>query len=370
MKKQTTGLNRVLSLWVLPALLATIFLPEAAHSQLAGGCRCGAISGFHSETRRHVSEETTEAADEIVRALKSQSQQNSGYLDRQVEADRRIADGEAQNAARLARSLIRAEAESGRHDPNPDFCLLMDSALEPVLPERHHVSGIDGITGAATDWSVGRAPVVRENGVRMAAWLAEERERLKDVGGARDATTDWEFALNRKTLPLDDPAFREALSRLVANTVDPFPSRPLTESDLKTPAGLAEAVRRGAAEARNRAAIAAVGTMLKLSEPAYPASPYRKIVAQSRSPQEIPDVLGELQALDIRIAAYSEPSAATLNRRHSKTEKALLQDLIDIQSLNARISHLRLIQEAGNTVVLAAILGILTDGATANLIPQ
>ncbi len=351
---------------MIAVLLAAAVLPEAVHSR----CLCGTINGFHSETRRHVTEETTEAASRIVGALKSLSRQNSNYLDRQVEANRRMADGEAQNEASLARSLIRADAESGRHDPNPDFCLLVDSALVPALPERHHISGINGVTGAATDWSAGRVPVVHENGVRMAAWLAEERERLRDVGGARDATTDWEFALSRKTLPADDPEVREALSRLIANTVDPFPPRPLTVGDLKTPAGLAEAVRRRAAEARNRAAIAAIGTVLEFAEPAHPAIPYRNIAAQSRRVQELPELLSERQTLDIRIAAYNEPNAETLDRRHSKTERALLQDLIDLQSLNARISYLRLSQEAGNTVVLAAILGILTDGTTANLVPR
>ena len=353
-------------LLTIAALLAAVSIPQTAHSR----CMCGTISGFHSETRRHVSEETAEAADLIVGAIKGHSRQNSNYLDRQVEANRRMADSEAQNEARLARSLIRAEAESGRHDPNPDFCLLVDSALVPSLPARHHISGIDGVTGTATDWSAGAVPVVRENGMQMAAWLAEERERLRDVGGARDATTDWEFALNSRTLPTEDPEVREALSRLIANTVDPFPPRPLTEGDLKTPAGLAEAVRRRAAEARNRAAIAAIGAALGLAEPAHPATPYRNIAAQSRRRQELPELLSELHTLDIRIAAYNEPNAETLDRRHSKTERALLQDLIDLQSLNARVSYLRLRQEAGNTIVLSAILGVLTDGTTANLVPQ
>ena len=366
MMRSVVKLHGPVPLRIIAALLAAVALPASVHSR----CLCGTIEGFHSETRRHVSEETTEAAGRIVGALKSLSRQNSNYLDRQVEANRRMADGEAQNEARLARSLIRAEAESGRHDPNPDFCLLVDSALVPALPERHHISGINGVTGAATDWSAGSVPVIRENGVRMAAWLAEERERLRHVGGARDATTDWEFALNRKTLPADDPQVREALSRLIANTVDPFPPRPLTEGDLKTPSGLAEAVRRRAAEARNRAAIAAIGGVLDLAEPAHPATPYRNVAAQSRREQELPDLLSERQTLDIRIAAYNEPNAETLDRRHSKTERALLQDLIDIQSLNARISYLRLNREAGNTVMLAAILGILTDGSTANLVPQ
>ena len=51
------------------ALLAAALLPGQGYSQIAGGCRCGAISGFHSETRRHVTAETAEAAERIRRCV-------------------------------------------------------------------------------------------------------------------------------------------------------------------------------------------------------------------------------------------------------------------------------------------------------------
>ena len=354
----------------MAALLAALMTPTVAVSQLGAGCRCGAISGFHAQTRRHVTAETADAADRVVRALQGHAQQTSSHLDRQVEAERRIADGEAQNRAKLARSVIRAEAESGRHDPNSDFCLLVDTALEPALPDAEQFSGMREVSGAVGEWSSGRVEPVRENGVRMAAWLAEQRVRLQDAGDAQDATTDWQFALERLTLPLEDSGYREALSRLVSNTIDPFPPRPLSETDLKTPAGLAEAVRRASAESRNRAAVAAIASVLELAEPTHPAEAYRTIADQSRRGQDLPDVLSELQALDVRVSAYDAPTAEALERRHSKTERALLQDLIDLQSLNARISQLKLAQELRTSVVLAAILGTLTDGAVSNLIPQ
>ena len=78
-------------------------------------------------------------------------------------------------------------------------------------------------------------------------------------------------------------------------------------------------------------------------------------------------MISELQALDIRTAAYFVPTSDALELRHIKTEAALLQDLIDLQSINARIALHRLEQESRNAVVLAAILGIMTDGTTANL---
>ena len=353
---------------LLGGLIAGV-APTASQAQFAAGCRCSTISGYHSETRDHVTEQTTEAARQIVGALRSQTRQNSNYLDRQVEANRRIADGEAQNRAKLARTIIRAEAESGQHDPNPDYCLLMDAAAAAELPPKNALPGIKGVIGSAVDWSEGRAAPVRENGVKMAGWLADERSRLSQAGGAVDATTDWEIALGSATLPTDDARYRQALTRLIANTVDPFPPRPLSEDDLTSPAGLAEAVRRQVASARNRAAIAALTKRLELAAPVHASEPYRTIAARSRYSGEIPEVISDLQALDIRTTAYFAPTQDALELRHIKTEAALLQDLIDLQSINARISLHRLEQESRNAVVLSAILGIMTDGTTANLQP-
>ena len=346
---------------------AVFVLAGEGHALLAPGCQCGVISGYHKDTREHVTEETTEAARQIVGALRRQSEQNSNYLDRQVEASRRIADGEAQNEARLARSIIRAEAESGDYDPNPDYCLQLDSALQPRLPDRNLIGGLDGVTESATNWTIGNSPAVRENGVAMARWLSEERSRLRNAGGARDATTDWEFALESETLPIEQTEYRQALTRLIANTIDPFPSRPLFETDLQTPAGLAESVRRQTTEARNRAAISSISAVLQLAEPTIPAGPIRGIANRSRREFELPDLVSELQALEVRIAAYNEPSTDSLLVRHSKTERALLQDIIDLQAVNARLAYLRLVQESRNAVVFAAILGIMTDGTTASL---
>ena len=346
--------------------LAFCFDPSPAAAQFAG-CRCGAINAMHNSTRQHVTEEATEAAQRIIEALRLQTQQNSRYLDRQVEAEERISDGESQNQARLLRSQFRADAESGRFDPNPDFCLILDTALEPALPLSTDIASADAAIDSAASWTRGQSESVVENGIRMAAHLAHEREQVKRAGGAEDATTEWQSMLGHPTLALDDELVRRALPRLIANTVDPFPSKPLSEADLRTPAGLSEAVRRRATEARNQAAIAAIESVLGISSPSLPAEPYRRIAAQSRYQSPIPDIISELQALEIRTSAYYSPNAETLETRHNKTERALLQDLIDLQSLHARIALLQLQQDGRTAILLASILGLLTDGSTSNL---
>lgn len=365
MNEQKT--NVIAALLMIGFLALSIWwVPHPSSAQFAG-CRCASIRAMHNDTQSHVTEETTEAASQIIEALRAQTQQNSRYLDRQVEAAERIADAGSQNDAQLARSRARAAAESGKFDPNPDFCLVLDTALAPQLPANSDIPTAAAVAGSAASWSRGKAAPIAQNGLKMAAFLAREREEIRRANGVEDATTEWSAALNQPTLNLSDELLRRALPRLIANTVDPFPPIPLSEADLKTPAGLSEAVVRRATQARNQAAIAAIEFSLQLASPAIPSLPYKKIAERSRYHHDIPDLISEQQALAIRGNAYYSPDAKTLEIRHTKTERALLQDLLDLLAINTRIAHLRLQQESRAVVVQAALLGLLTDGSTTNL---
>lgn len=359
---------KIVSAGSLPVTVLAVALSAQPSLAFSPGCPCGAVQGMHSQTRQHVSRETTETARQIVGALREHSGQNSRYLDRQVEAIKRIADGQEQNSSLRLRDRFRAEAESGRFDPNSDFCLLMDISGESGGNSLRSANGPRDVVRGASDWMSGAVVPVQEHGVKMAAYLAAEREELKNAGGAKDATTDWKLVTGHPTIPLDDLRVQNALARLVSNTIDPFPSRPLTEQDLRTPAGLSEAARRRATEARNHAAMAAIELALELGNPVLPSDPYRRIAARSHYAADIPDMISELQRLDIRVASYDVPTEDTLEERHRKNERALLQDLIDIQSLSARLNFHRLQQESRNSVVLAAILGVMTDGTTTTLL--
>lgn len=354
---------------VWAALAVGACIPASQADALLGGCPCGAVSSLHGETRAHTTRATTQAAREVVAALQEQTKQNSRYLDRQVEAHKRIADGEAQNAALRLRDMFRAEAEGRQFDPNPDFCLLMD-ASEHTQPGGVAEQSRTAISESVANWSNGAAQPVREGGIGMAAWLAREREELAQIGGTSDATSDWSWVFNTPTIPASDQDGRRALARLLSNLVDPHPPKPLTADDLRTPAGLSEAARRRSIDARNQAALAAAEFAVRLRLPDMPAEAFKRIAARSRYSEPIPDFISELQALDIRTAAYFIPDADTLELRHSKTERALLQDLLDLQAINARINYLDLEAAARTAVVVAAIVGILTDGAASNLQPQ
>ncbi|MDE0305482.1 MAG: hypothetical protein OXI87_11480 [Albidovulum sp.] len=333
------------------------------------GCDCATVSRLHSGTRSHVTRQTRDAANTVVEGIRKHSGQNSRYLDRQVEAMKRIADGQEQNATMRIRDIVRAEAESGRFDPNPDYCLLFDASEANSNSRKDANPGLQAAVEAST-WASGDRDVIRTHGTKLAAWLARERRELAGSGGSDDATTDWGMVFDRPTADLDDPDVKASIARLVANTVEPEPRRPLTDAELETPGGLAESLKRQATSARNNAAIAALKSVLSIAAPRIPSEHFNTIAARSHYGKPIPDLISELQQLDIRTTSYFAPKPAALDQRQAKTERALLQDVIDIMSLNARIGYRRLELENRNTVVLAAILGMMTDGSTSNLLPE
>ena len=358
-------LNRRIVLVTAAGLAASLHGTAAQ----AIGCPCSAVGAAHAQTRGHVTDETTRAAGSIIQALREQTRQTSQHLDRQVEADRRIADGADQNATMRLRERFRAEAESGRFDPNPDFCLLLDIADDAIDAVPPALLVGDAIASDINDWSLGRDPAVKANGVRLAAYLQAEHDSLAGLGGIADPTTDWTLLTGSATAEFSDPAVRKAVARLIANTINPFPPAPLSDDVVGTPAGLSEAAIRRATEAREQAAVNAILPMIDLAAPDEPSDAYRVIAARSRYREDIPDIISELQRLDIRTQAYYAPLPAALEERHGKGERALLQDVLDIQSLQARLSYLRLAQEMRIAILLAAMLGIMTDGTRSDLPP-
>ena len=317
----------------------------------------------------HVTRQAKEAANTVVEGLRSHSRQNSRYLDRQVEAMKRIADGQEQNATMRIRDIVRSEAESGRFDPNPDYCLLYDAS------EASSKSRMDKNPGTlaafeASAWSSGEKDVIRTHGTKLAAWLAKERRELAEAGGSIDATTDWGLVFGSPTAALDDPAVRASVARLISNIVEPEPRRPLSDAELSTPGRPVripeKAGRLGPKQRshfRTRSGSAERGAANSVEQ-------FKTIADRSHYGEPIPEFISELQQLDIRTAAYFAPKSAALDQRHAKTDRALLQDMIDIASLNARLGYRRLELESRNTAVLAAILGMMTDGSTSNLMPR
>ncbi|MCY4260002.1 MAG: hypothetical protein OXC91_07035, partial [Rhodobacteraceae bacterium] len=146
--------------------LVLAMVPTPGWSLFAAGCPCGVVAGQHDRTREHVTEATTVAAREIIRGLRAQTRQLSDFLDRQVEADRRMADATAQIDTQRLREEIRARAESGAFDPSPDSCLQYDLLKSPI--DRSLPMTVDRVVGPVQDWTAGEALPIRAGGVRLA----------------------------------------------------------------------------------------------------------------------------------------------------------------------------------------------------------
>ncbi|MCY4445993.1 MAG: hypothetical protein OXC02_05990, partial [Rhodobacteraceae bacterium] len=97
---------------------------------------------------------------------------------------------------------------------------------------------------------------------------------------------------------------------------------------------------------------------------------YTTLAKLSNYNEEVPEQISQIQVMDIRSMLYYSPTLDSLANRQQKNETALLQDLIDLNSLNTRINFIRLEQEARNSVVLASILAAMTDNGYTNLIPN
>lgn len=361
-----SGRSKWLS-FLLP-VVGLVFVGTPGLALFGPGCQCGPIGSFHASTRSHVTKEATEAARNIIEALQAHSRQQSSYLDRQVEAQKRLADGEQQNDSMRLREEFRAEAESGKYDPNEDFCHLVDLS---IAREQLKVANFspEEITREVGDWSSGKPEIVQKSGVHLAAWLQEEKDTIGAIGNIEQPTTDWGLVADHATIPVEQPHVKEALTRLITNTVDPIPPIPLSKRNLQTPGGLSEAVLRDSIAARKQAASSLMENSIGLSLPSESSIGYKALAQQSHYETVIPDQISQLQTLDIRTSVYFTPSVETLQDRHEKNEKALLQDLIDLNSLNTRLNYLRLVQETRTAIVLAAILATLTDNEYGNLIP-
>ena len=352
----------------LMGLLLLMLVAHPSWAVFGAGCQCGAISSYHSKTRNHVSQETTHAAHEIINALRAHSAQQSRYLDRQVEAHKRIADAQQHIHSVRLRKQFRAEAESGRYDPNPDFCHLVDLSAQ-VLPTKT-ISANQIIDHATNNWSLGTNEIVQKNGIRMAAWLHREKQAIGSINNIDNPTIDWGLITDHSTISLSESYLPEAIARLASNTVDPIPPIPITNQALKTPQGLSEAAIRDSIHARKKAAMKAIEYAIELHMPVESGGVYTTLAKLSNYNEEVPEQISQIQVMDIRSMLYYSPTLDSLANRQQKNETALLQDLIDLNSLNTRINFIRLEQEARNSVVLASILAAMTDNGYTNLIPN
>lgn len=393
MKPARPGSRKAFSIRV--ALLAgittfsSILAPEPVLAW-GGGCNCGAISAMHSSTRSNIRTHVTNqhnntrnvirnehnetrtqivnaiqlAAQQIIFALTQQSRENSNHLDRQVEAMKRIEDAAQVNAQDRMRQQFRAEAESGRFDPNPFACLLLDLFGSGGGTAGGAAAGSDVANQVARRIS-GDDPAVRAGGTTLSRRVVDDRDRFAGFRGSERASTDWSLIVERPTLDLSDAQTREVVNLIISNAIDATPLPEVTEAELRTPQGLDRAARREMILARQRASLESIGMSLNMRTPvmsdANAVRAFREMAESSSYNRDVPNRLSELQQLDIRTVHHYAPGVDRAREVAQMDERQILNEIWQVMAINTRIAYLHLELASRDAVVNALILASLND---------
>lgn len=350
-----------------------------------GGCNCGTILQYHRDTQRIIGDKIDESATRIIRALTGQDEsynlidalqghaaETGAHIDRTVEASERIEDAAQLNETKRLRDEFRARAESGDFDPNPVACLLLDMFSGQGGGTGGQSGGAGGMNGsdvmnAAMEWGSGNHPAIQAGGTALGKYIVD---RDLALGGK---STDWSLVFENPTMDMEGDN-GEAIARMTETLFYPAPPRPLTASELETPAGLAEAARREYVDDVISMAQRGVAFGMNMRAAVGPSAPYKVLVddqiAEGAYTTPLGDSISELQQLEIRALARYAPSEQAVLDRQNMNQKALLMELIDQMALSNRMQYMQLNLESTNAGTLAAITSLLAQGRTGNIAAQ
>ncbi|WP_375264180.1 hypothetical protein [Palleronia sp.] len=296
-----------------------------------------------------------ELANRLIEALRLQTGETSSYMDKQIEADKRFLDATQQNETQRLRDQFRAEAESGKFDPPKDVCLVAG------LYAKGDSNGTTGGRGSEARADVmaqmtGADPAVQQGGTALARSVVDG---IEPYDGRSDGTVDVSIMLEDPTIDMSDEQTRRVVTRLMRNMIDPTPPRPVTAEELLTPEGVARAAEQQGRQSRLSAATELQGMTLNMRDGVVSSEGFRPLAADSAYNRDIPDVISELQAIDIRTVAHYAmlPEAAAEDR----TVNSYLHRILDVMSINTRIAYLSLELQNRQAIAQAAQLGALLD---------
>lgn len=369
---------------LLSTVLATsgLMLVATAPAQAQVGCNCGTILQFHRDTQRIIGDKIDETGRKIIQALTGSTEnynlidalqgstaETGAHIDRTVEANKRIADAQAMNDTKRLRDEFRARAESGEFDPSPVACLLLDMFSGTGGGGQTTPGGMNGsdIMNLVTEWGSGKHPAVQQGGTALGKYIVDSRLALAGK------STDWSLVFENPTMDLEGDK-GEAVRRMTETLFYPAPPRPLTESEIATPAGTAEAARREYVDDVSSIAQRGVAFGMNMRAAVGPSAPYKVLVEDQIAPgaytTPLGDTISELQQLEIRSLARYAPSEQSVLDRQNMNEKALLMEIIDQMSLANRMQYMQLNLDSTNAGALAAVVSLLAQGRTGNIAAQ
>lgn len=343
------------------ALLAATAVSFTMMAQSAHAWRAtSSLQVTQNNTMRDIRAEVERQGRSIVQALRMHAGEGSAYADKQIEAQKRFTDSAQQNAVQRLRDEFRAKAESGQFDPNPYSCLLAG-----LFAEDGATGGGAGVPGAGS--SVGARVMedlsggdekVRAGGAELAVSVIQSIAPYK---GRADGTTNFAPLFENPTLDLSQENGQEIVTRLVRNMIDSTPPRPVTSAEMSTPEGAARAAKQQEVSARNSAAAEILAMRINMIEPLVSSESYMPFVQKSAYNREVPDMISEMQAIDIRTVFDYAPKPEAMKERERKNERALMMDLLNIMAINTRIAYLSLEMQTRQATVDAAILASLNN---------
>lgn len=287
----------------------------------------------------------------LVEALRMQTGENSAYADKQIEAIKRIQDASDQNATDLARQEIRAKAESGEFDPDPNFCLLMDlfkgSSSAPAGP----------LNGSKIVSRVnGEAAVLGSAGAASAIGQMSNRKVVID---GQDASVRGATYFEVPTVDLSDEATAQAATDFFLYIKDPIPMQIVTEQEA------AGSVEKSAQRAIQRGRLAR-GSLVdeswamtqNMATPTTPKAQLAGILEGVNYNREVPDNLSELQVLDLRVLSHYLPGPLNTG---TETPAQTLQKIHQLQSIQARMQYMSLEMQRRSLMTQAVMLAKMIE---------
>ena len=289
----------------------------------------------------------------LLQALRMQTGEQSAYADKQIEAFKRIQDAAQQNDTDRVRQQIRARAESGEFDPNPDACLLLDLFGSRAAP----TSGAQGTAVAAA-----AAAQKSQIGAMGAAAATRAMADKQVMINGHDATKRASTFLEAPTVNMGEGQMNQAAQDFILKMLDPTPMIPVPASEANRSEGVAKKAVQETRQNRDSIVLENWAMLNNMSSNVVDGAELRKWAEGTPYNRDIPDSASELQALDVMTIRHYAPPADEASR--TVQTGVVLQKIHQLTAIQARMQYMQLEIDRRNLLTQSAILArmIESDG--------
>lgn len=347
----------VRSLLFAGTALASVTFGNAAMA----ACSCGGVQNIVHRAQENINSHTTDVGNQITQTILKGVAQLSAYQNRAIEANTRTQDAAQMAETIRERQKARAAAEGGRYDPAASACLDL-SGIFNMGKSGQGVAGYGGndVANASRNWSYGNEAIgkpVAEGGLSVANAIIADRDQLKNVGGFADPTSDVRLLTEAITLDTSDGDVSKAYVRMINNMVDPIPPKPITQAEMKSPAGVAQVAARQVDATRRSAAHAIYSYLGDIAAPTggKELANWAKSAVTESYPYAVGEHVSELQAVDIFVRSrFSNPEWH--QELAGMSPAAVQREQLLTQALNLHVDWMRFNLERRQASAIAALL--------------